>query len=158
MKQICQNVQWLVFCTFLYLFWASQVALGVKNPPSNAGDIRDMASTPRSGRSPEGGNGNPLQYSWLENPHGWRSLVGYSLWGHKESDMTEHTHTHIHTHTQMVFHTVSKCMVLSHLLGKTDPCLCPLAHYVAQGSQLEAVPPCRRSHLAMFGDIFACHK
>ena len=82
-------MQWLVFCTFLYLFWASQVALGVKNPPSNAGDIRDMASTPRSGRSPEGGNGNPLQYSWLENPHGWRSLVGYSLWGHKESDMTE---------------------------------------------------------------------
>ena len=35
------------------------------------------------------GNGNPLQYSCLENPHGQRGLVGYSLWGHKESNMTE---------------------------------------------------------------------
>ena len=33
------------------------------------------------GRSPGGGCGNPLQYSGLENPHGQRSLVGYSLWG-----------------------------------------------------------------------------
>ena len=33
--------------------------------------------------------GNPLQYSCLENPHGQRSLVGYSPWGHKESDTTE---------------------------------------------------------------------
>ena len=32
---------------------------------------------------------NPLQYSWLENPHGQRSLAGYSPWGHKELDMTE---------------------------------------------------------------------
>ena len=40
-------------------------------------------------RSPGGGNGNPLQYSCLENPHGQRSLVGYSPWGCKESDMTE---------------------------------------------------------------------
>ena len=36
-----------------------------------------------------GGNGNPLQYACLENPHGQRSLPGYSPWGHKESDMTE---------------------------------------------------------------------
>ena len=35
------------------------------------------------------GNGNLLQYSCLENPHGQRSLEGYSLWGGKESDMTE---------------------------------------------------------------------
>ena len=32
--------------------------------------------------------------------HGKRSLAGYSPWGHKESDMTEHTHTHTHTHTR----------------------------------------------------------
>ena len=38
------------------------------------------------------GNGNPLQYSCLENPHGWRSLVGYSPWGRKESDTTERLH------------------------------------------------------------------
>ena len=39
----------------------------VKNPPARAGDIRDVGSTPASGRSPGGGHGNPLQYSCLEN-------------------------------------------------------------------------------------------
>ena len=43
------------------------------------------------GRYPGGGHGNPLQYSCLENPHGQRSLVGYSPWGRKESDMIEAT-------------------------------------------------------------------
>ena len=38
-----------------------------KNLPANAGDARDMSSIPGSGRSPGGGNGNPLQYSCLEN-------------------------------------------------------------------------------------------
>ena len=47
---------------------ASQVVLVVKNPPANAGDIRDTGSIPGSGRSPGGGHGNPLQYSCLENP------------------------------------------------------------------------------------------
>ena len=47
---------------------ASQVALAVKNSPANAGDVRDIGSIPGSGRSPEGGNVNPLQYSCLENP------------------------------------------------------------------------------------------
>ena len=42
-------------------------ALVVKNPPANAGDTRDTGSIPGSGRSPGGGNGNPLQYSYLEN-------------------------------------------------------------------------------------------
>ena len=37
--------------------------------------------------------GNPLQYSCLENPHGQRSLVGYGPWGHKESDTTEQLST-----------------------------------------------------------------
>ena len=46
-------------------FWASQVALVVKNPPANAGDVRDLGSIPGSGRSPGGGHGNPLQYSCL---------------------------------------------------------------------------------------------
>ena len=40
----------------------------VKNPPANAGDIRDMGSVPGSGRSPGEGNGSPLQYSCPENP------------------------------------------------------------------------------------------
>ena len=50
-----------------------KVVLVLKNPPSSAGDIRDVDSIPGFGRSPGGGHGNPLQYS-----HGQRSLVGYS--------------------------------------------------------------------------------
>ena len=40
----------------------------VKNPPASAGDAGDLGSIPGSGRSPGEGNGNPLQYSCLENP------------------------------------------------------------------------------------------
>ena len=47
---------------------ASQVELAVKNPPANTGDVRDTGSIPGWGRSSGGGHGNPLQYSWLENP------------------------------------------------------------------------------------------
>ena len=50
----------------------------VKNPPANAGDVRDVGSTPGSGRSPGEGHGNPLQYSCLENPMyrgAWQALV-----------------------------------------------------------------------------------
>ena len=57
-----------------------------KNLPLSAGD---SGSIPGSVRSPRGAHGNPLQYSCLENPHGQRSLVGYSPWGHKEMDTTE---------------------------------------------------------------------
>ena len=48
--------------------WTSQVLLVVKNPPANAGDVRDVSLIPRSGRSLRGGHGNPLQFSCLENP------------------------------------------------------------------------------------------
>ena len=57
---------------------ASQAALVVKNPPANAGDIRKVGSVPGSGRFPGGGHGNPLQYSYVENPHGLSSLAGNS--------------------------------------------------------------------------------
>ena len=50
-----------------------------------------LGSIPELGRSPGGGHGNPLQYSCLENLHGWSSLVGYSPWGPKELDLTEGT-------------------------------------------------------------------
>ena len=48
-----------------------------KHTPVNGGDIRDVGLVPGLGRSP-GGHGNPFQYSCLENPHGQRSLKGYS--------------------------------------------------------------------------------
>ena len=46
----------------------SEEALVVKNPPANAGDLRNASSIPRSERSPGEGNDNPLQYSCLGNP------------------------------------------------------------------------------------------
>ena len=49
----------------------------------------DPSSIPGLGRSPGEGHGIPLQYSCLENPHGQRSLAGYSPWSCKELDMTE---------------------------------------------------------------------
>ena len=49
----------------------------------------DTGSTHGLGRSPGEGNGNPLQYFCLENPHGPKSLVGCSPWGQTESDTTE---------------------------------------------------------------------
>ena len=60
--------------------WASLVAQTVKN---HLGSILGL------GRSPGGRHGNPLHYSCLGNPYGQRSLVGYSPWGHTESDTTE---------------------------------------------------------------------
>ena len=60
--------------------WASLVAHMVKNLPAVAGD---PGSIPGSGRSPEEGNDNLLQYSCLENPHSPRSLAGYSPWGRR---------------------------------------------------------------------------
>ena len=53
--------------------WTSQVVLVVKNILANAGDLRDMGLIPVSGRSPGERNGNPLQYSWLENAMGRRA-------------------------------------------------------------------------------------
>ena len=53
---------------------ASQVALVVKNPHANAGDIRDTGLIPGLRRSPGGENGNPLQYSCLDKP--WTEELG----------------------------------------------------------------------------------
>ena len=54
-----------------------------KESVCNAGD---PCWIPGLGRYPGGGHGNPLQYFYLENPHGQRSPEGYSPWGHKEAN------------------------------------------------------------------------
>ena len=56
-------------------------------------NVEDLSLIPGLGRSSGGEHGNPHRYSFLENPHGQRSLVGYSPWGHKELDMTERLST-----------------------------------------------------------------
>ena len=66
--------------------------LAGKESVCNAGNL---GSIPGLGRFPGGGHGNPLQY-FLENPHGQRSLVGYSPWGYKELDRTERLTLSVH--------------------------------------------------------------
>ena len=61
-------VETQVYFAVLQESGASQVALVVKNPPANTGDIRNTGSIPGSKRSPGGGQGSLLQYSCLENP------------------------------------------------------------------------------------------
>ena len=76
------------------LYWASQVALVVKNPPANAGDIRDMSSIPGSGRSPGGGQPTPVFLPG--GSHGQRSLAGYSPWGCKHrTRLNDLAHMHV---------------------------------------------------------------
>ena len=58
----------------------------------------DLALIPGLRRSPGGGHDNPLRYSCLENPHGQRSLAGYSPRGHKELDTTEWLSTAHHSY------------------------------------------------------------
>ena len=65
----------------------SQVALVVRNPPTNAGDRREAGLIPGSGRSPEGGHDKPLQYLawrilWTEGPGGVQS-IGLQRVGHR---------------------------------------------------------------------------
>ena len=68
--------------------WASQMALVLKNPPANAEGIRDMGSIHGLGRSSGGGDGNPLQYSCLENPMD-RGARWATVHGVTELDTTE---------------------------------------------------------------------
>ena len=75
----------------------------IKNPPANAGHIGDLGSIPGLGRSPREGNGNPLQYSCLENSMdwgAWQATVHGVAKGQTRLTMHKHTHTHTHTHTE----------------------------------------------------------
>ena len=86
---------------------ASQVALVVKDPLANAGDIRDAGSIPGLGRSPGGGHGNPLQYSCLKGPmdRGARRAavhrVTRSQTQLKWLSTAQHTYLYTHTHIQL---------------------------------------------------------
>ena len=83
---------------------------GGSDDKASAYNAGDPGSIPGSGRSPGEGNGNPLQYSCLEKSHGWRNLVGFSPWGHKESDTTERLHLTL-THMYVCVHAQS-CLIL----------------------------------------------
>ena len=66
------------------------MALAVKNPPAHVGDRRNAGSISGLGRSPVEGNDQPTTVFLPGKFQGQRILVGYSPWGHKESETTEH--------------------------------------------------------------------
>ena len=78
----------------------------LKNQPAKAGDA---GLIPGSGRCPEIGNGSLLQYSCMEKGQGQRSLAGYSPWGPKESDTTEHSRTEKKMSHCLQFPTTQLC-------------------------------------------------
>ena len=93
--------------------WASQVVLVVNDPPVNAGDARDAGLIPGSGRAPGGGNGNPLQYSCLENPMDRRARWA-TVHGIAESDMTEPTYYIPHSRPQSFSLKAFNCLEETH--------------------------------------------
>jgi len=82
----------------------------------SACNVGDLGLIPGSGKSPEEGHGNSLQYSCLENPHGQRSLTDWSPWGCKESDMTEQ----LSTHTFKVFYLLPWIELSTNFPGVSD--------------------------------------
>ena len=86
---------------------ASQMPLVVKKLPANAGDTGDSGSIPESGRSHEGGYGNPLQYFYLENPMDsgtWGPTVhGVAKSRTRLKQLSTHTHARSHSfgHTDL---------------------------------------------------------
>ena len=71
----------------------------IKNLLANVEDARDTGSIPGWVRFPQEGNGNPLQYSYLENSMD-RGAWQATMHGVSELDVTEHVHARTHTHTQ----------------------------------------------------------
>ena len=92
----------------------------VKNPPANAGDIRDTGSIPGLGRSPGRGHGNPLQYSCLENPMdrgaGWATVPRVAK-----------SHTQLSAHANTELKVFLKKDTVHFVEGRTHgfPCMGP---------------------------------
>ena len=94
-----QSKSWTAMdVTMFYELWIFEVCLTswkmtlvIKNPPANAGIIRDAGSIPRFGMMPWRKAWQPTPVFLPGESHGQRSLAGYSPWSHKELDTTEST-------------------------------------------------------------------
>ena len=90
-------LSWYLLKKILHKKFYLQVALVIKNPPASAGDAREASSIPGAGRSPGEGNGNPRQYSCLENPMDreawWATVHGVAK---SRTRLSTHTLTHIY--------------------------------------------------------------
>jgi len=117
------------------------VAQWVKNLPAMQELEENVDSIPGLGGSLGEANGNPLQYSCLENPHGQRSLAGYSSWGHKESDMTEateHTRTQDKGYVTACIHYLL-CVYYCVLVAQSCPTLCNPEGCCLPGSSVHVI-------------------
>ena len=101
---------WAYSMVYIYIFIPGGTS--GKEPTCQCRRLGNSGWIPELGRSPGEGNGNPLQYSCLENLLGQRSLTGYSLWCHEELDMTEHLHACVHTHTHTHIHLLTVTPIL----------------------------------------------
>jgi len=92
------ELNWMIWYDIYLYLRASLVTLVVKNPPTNALGIRDVGLIPGSWWCLGGGNGNPLQYSCLENPMyrgAWQATV-HRVINSQTWLKGLHTHTHMH--------------------------------------------------------------
>ena len=87
----------------------------VKDLLASAGDLIDTGLIPGLGRCPRGGIGNPTGTPVFlpEKSHGQRNLAGYSPWGQKELDTSEHAYAHMCTYTVIKGQSQSKLLLLS---------------------------------------------
>ena len=111
----CCTSKWF---SFLYLHTHTQTHIqmymgfpGGSDSKESACSVGDLGLIPGLGRS-AGGHGNPLQYSYLENPHGQRSLWA-TVYGIAESYTTERLNTHIRVYTCMYMRYVSDLFIIS---------------------------------------------
>ena len=101
--------------------WASLVAQTVKEFTCSVGDL---GSIPGLGRSPGGGHDNPLQCSYLEIPHGQRSLVGYSPWVHRVGHdwVTKYSTAQFRTHILTVLRKNLSILGMGDITGTRNLC------------------------------------
>ena len=112
----------------------------VKNPPSNSEDIRDLGSIHGSRRSPRGGYGTPLQYSFFENPMDRGSWQANSQWGHKES----------HTAEQLTLSVSYICVCVC-----VCACICMCAHLLPSCPTLCITMDCSLPNFSVHGILQA---
>ena len=106
---------------FFFSTWLRLLRLSGKECACNAGDTGDVSLIPGSGRSPAGGNGNPLWYSCLNNPMEGRAWSANSPKGHQELDMNEHS-THTRRSYSVQFSSVAQsCPTLCDPINRSTP-------------------------------------
>ena len=130
--KVSLNEFWLLLLQYIWGF------PGGSDSKASACNTGDSGSIPGSGRPPGEGNGNPLQHSSGKS-HGQKSLIGYSPWGHKESDMTERLHFHfLRVSMKVKLLVTHSCLTLCNPMDCSPPG--SSVHGILQARILEWVP------------------